>query len=210
MLGNISDFKPDLDAVPRPQMAELDRWALSRSAEIFEKISAAYESYEFHQVYHLIVGLCTVDLSSVYFDILKDRLYTAGKASRERRSSQTALWLILSAMIRAVAPILSFTAEESWAMLPRTKGDPSSVFLTDFPAGKTGLGEWRDAKLEEQYAPIWAIREHVLKALEESRQAKVIGHPREAKILLKVDSASEDALKSTGEDLSRLFFGECR
>src|SRR6185437_15240447 len=99
----------------------------------FEKIEKAYDAYEFHQVYHLITNLCVVDLSAVYFDILKDRLYTAGKASPERRSSQSAMWLITDALIRVLAPILSFTAEECLADMPASKTKPESVFLSDYP-----------------------------------------------------------------------------
>jgi isoleucyl-tRNA synthetase len=111
------------------------------------------------------------------------------------------MWLIGSAVVRALAPILSFTAEECWGFLPKHKSKEESVFLSVFPK----LGEWRDSKVEETFSGIWAVRDVVLKALEDARAAKVIGHPREAKVALTVDAVGEKALKSTREDLSRLF-----
>ena len=205
LLGNLFDFDPNTDLVKREDMGDLDRWTLSRTAEVLDRITHAYDTYEFHQVYHLVVNFCGVELSSIYFDILKDRLYTAAKKSVERRSSQSAMWLILSALARSLAPILSFTAEESWNMIPRRKGDPESVFLAEFPSGENGLTAWRDLKIEENFLEIWKIRDVVLKSLEEARQLKTIGHPREAKVLLTIDPTGEKFLKSTREDLSRLF-----
>ncbi|MGZ3688253.1 MAG: isoleucine--tRNA ligase, partial [Bdellovibrionota bacterium] len=183
LLGNLSDFDPNRDALPVSELGDLDRWALSRASEVLGRVTTAYDAYEFHQVYHAAVNFCVVDLSSVYFDILKDRLYTAGKASRERRSSQTAMWLITSALVRALAPILSFTSEESWGFLPRKADQDASIFLNDYP---TDFASWRNEKLEEIFAPIWETRAVVLKALEEARQAKTIGHPREALLELTV------------------------
>ncbi len=201
MLGNLYDFSPDADQIPLSELGELDRWAVSRSAELLERVTKAYDAYEFHTVYHALVNFCVVDLSAVYFDILKDRLYTAGKSSRERRSSQTALWMIASALARAIAPILSFTAEESWGFLPKWKSKEESVLLSSFPKAEG----WRNTALEERFAGIWAVRDVVNKSLEEARQAKSIGHPREAKVTLTVDAAARAALGATKEDLPRLF-----
>jgi isoleucyl-tRNA synthetase len=150
------------------------------------------------------VNFCVVDLSAVYFDILKDRLYTAGKDSPERRSSQTALWLIGGMLIRALAPILSFTAEECWAAMPKYSKKTDSVFLADFPKVEEMQG-WVDAKLDETFAGIWRLREVALKALEEARQAKTIGHPREAKLTLTADDAGRKALAATNEEPARIF-----
>jgi isoleucyl-tRNA synthetase len=200
LLGNLFDFDPDKDALPAEKLGDLDRWALSRATETLGKVTAAYESYEFHQVYHLVVNFCVVDLSAIYFDILKDRLYTAGKRSAERRSSQTAMWLICDALVRALAPILSFTAEEAYSFLPASRTRAESVFLSDFPKAA-----WADSALEQRFAAIWAIRDVVLKALEAARQEKAIGHPREAKVTLTVDGDGEKALRGTREELTRLF-----
>jgi isoleucyl-tRNA synthetase len=205
LLGNLYDFSPDTDSVPIEKMSDLDRWALARTATVLEKVEKAYENYEFHSVYHLMTNLCVVDLSALYFDILKDRLYTAGKTSQERRSSQTAMWLITNALVRVIAPILSFTAEESYGFLPAAKSKQPSVFLTEYPRFKAELDSWVNAKIEEDFSGIWTIRDIVLKSLEEARQAKTIGHPREAKVTLTVDSAAQEALKKTREDLGRLF-----
>lgn len=203
LLGNLHDFNPDTDSVSVDQVrGKLDRWALSRAAETFKQVRAAYERYEFHQIYQLLVNFSAVDLSAVYFDILKDRLYTAGKASIERRASQTAMFLIAGGFTRAIAPILSFTAEEVWGMLPLYQGKEKSVFLADFDAK---LEKWSDPKLEEVFASAWTVRDVTLKALEEARNAKAIGHPREAKVTLTVDAPARTALEQTGEDLGRLF-----
>ena len=205
LLGNLFDFNPDVDAVKPAQMSDLDRWALSRMAGALERVERAYESYEFHLVYQLVMNLCAVDLSAVYFDILKDRLYTAGKNSKERRSSQTAMWLIANSLVRALAPILSFTAEEAWSLLPKQQEKAASVFLAEFPSAEYGLAAWKNSALEEEFQPIWCARDGVLKALEEARRAKTIGHPREAKIVLTADGDILKALSETRENLSRLF-----
>ncbi|MEK6580524.1 MAG: class I tRNA ligase family protein, partial [Bdellovibrionota bacterium] len=202
LLGNLNDFDPQKDSVGAPQMGDLDLWALSRAATVLETVAKAYENYEFHIVYQQVINFCVVDLSAIYFDILKDRLYTAGKKSFERRSSQTALYLISSALVRALAPILSFTAEEAWAILP---GNKESVFLSEFPSGEHGLKKWQNPELENRFAGVWAIRDVVLKALEGARQDKTIGHPREAKVTLTVDGAGATALKSVREDPARTF-----
>lgn len=208
-LGNLFDFNPDTDARALAQLGDLDRWALSRAAEALGKIQEAYERYEFHQVYHLLVNFIGVELSAVYFDILKDRLYTAGKASAERRSSQTALFWITRALAQTIAPILSFTAEELWSFLPQWNGKAGSVFLGGWPS----LQEWRAPELESAFAQVFSAREVVQKRLEEARQAKVLGHAREARVALTVDAPTAAAIaqlsRSRGdvlaEDPKRLF-----
>jgi isoleucyl-tRNA synthetase len=205
MLSNLYDFSPEANAVSVEKLGEMDRWALSRTASVLEKIEKAYESYEFHQVYHLVTNLCVVDLSALYFDILKDRLYTAGKNSSDRRSSQTAMWMITDALLKVLAPVLSFTAEECFGFMPAVQNKADSIFLTDYPKFQKTLSGWVNPKLEESFASIWLIRDTVLKSLEEARQAKAIGHPREAKVILTLDPAGETTLKATREDLTRLF-----
>jgi isoleucyl-tRNA synthetase len=204
ILGNLYDFDPDQHQVPMSKLSDLDRWAVSRSSQVLTELRRAYDAYEFHVVYHQTVNFCVVDLSSIYFDILKDRLYTAGKASPERRSSQTALWLIGSALVRALSPILSFTAEEIWASMPRHAKKPDSVFLADFP-GEAELKGWTDPSLDETFGVVWKLREVANKSLEEARQAKTIGHPREAKLTLTVDPAGRKALSAMREEPKRIF-----
>lgn len=205
MLGNLSDFDPTKDVVPLEKLGDLDRWAISRTARILEKTNQAYLTYEFHQIYQQISNLCVTDLSALYFDILKDRLYTAGKNSPERRASQTALWWICSALTRMIAPILSFTAEEIWGFLPAYSGKPESVFLTDSPFVSSETKLWIHDDLESRFEKLWAVRDGVLKSLEEARQAKTIGHPREAKVLLVIDSETDRILKTIREELGRIF-----
>jgi len=205
LLSNLYDFAPDTDSIPIEKMGDIDRWALAKTASVLEKVERAYEAYEFHSVYHLIANLCVVDLSALYFDILKDRLYTAGKSSQERRSSQTAMWMITDALLSVIAPILSFTAEEAYEFLPASRRKRDSIFLTEYPRAANELKSWLNPKMEEDFSGIWAIRDLVLKALEEARQAKQIGHPREAKVILTVDDAAQAALGKTKEVLNRLF-----
>jgi isoleucyl-tRNA synthetase len=206
LLGNLHDFKPDEHRVALSELGELDRWALSWTQGVLDRVRDAYEKFEFHRVYQEVVNFCVVDLSALYLDILKDRLYTAGRDSKERRSSQTALWLIASSLLRAVTPILSFTAEEAWAMMPAFKGKNDSIFFADFPGhDERGKQSWRDDDLEKRFALIWEARDVALKALEEARQAKRIGHPREARLVLKAPAAIVEALKGTRERLTGLF-----
>ncbi|OFZ20622.1 MAG: isoleucine--tRNA ligase [Bdellovibrionales bacterium GWB1_55_8] len=204
MLGNLYDFHPDTDRVPYAKLGDLDRWALSRSAAVLEKIGSAYESYEFHQVYQQVVNFCVTDLSAVYFDILKDRLYTAGTRSAERRSAQTALWMICDALTRSVAPILSFTAEEIWGFMPVHAGKPESVFLASYPDLEE-LRSWKNESVETAFTGIWQVRETVLKVLEDARREKVIGHPREARVKVTAPAETIAKLGSTREELSRIF-----
>src|SRR6202035_5961813 len=132
-LGNLSDFDPTRDALPNDQLDEMDRWTLDRTAELVKKCRDWYSSYEFHRVYHAIHDFCVVDLSSFYYDVLKDRLYTKAANNKSRRSAQTAVWKISSALIRLAAPILVFTAEEIWKYLPKAPGETESVHMTLFP-----------------------------------------------------------------------------
>jgi isoleucyl-tRNA synthetase len=185
-LGNLAGFDPGRDAVSAAEMHEIDRWILGRTGELVRKCREAYASYEFHKVYRAIYDFATTDLSAVYFDILKDRLYTAATRSRARRSGQTALFRIHYALLRLLAPILSYTAEEAWGYTPLPAGAPESVHLAEFPAP----GEVTEGITEAQRAAfakwdrLMEVREAVLKALEEARQAKVIGAPLEAKVTL--------------------------
>jgi len=128
MLGNLSDFKPETDAVAGDELTDLDQWILLRAEDLVVRCRAWYQGFEFHKVYHTVYAFATVDLSSVYFDVLKDRLYTAGTKSKARRSAQTALYRLLDAMVRLLAPIMSFTAEEVWTHMNRAEMRPHGVF----------------------------------------------------------------------------------
>ena len=185
-LGNLNDFDSSRDALPNEQLEELDRWMLDRAAELVQKCRDWYTAYEFHRVYHAIHDFCVVDLSSFYFDILKDRLYTKAPKNKSRRSAQTAVWKISSALVRLAAPVLVFTAEEIWKYLPKAAGEPDSVHMTLFPEPESlACGIAKDAA--EKWARFAHVRSAVLVALEQARAAKIIGGGLEAKVLLHVD-----------------------
>jgi isoleucyl-tRNA synthetase len=183
ILGNVSDFDPGKDAVAYPELEEIDRFALHRLQEFVADVTRAYEAYEFHKVYHAVHNYCAVDLSGFYLDILKDRLYASAQGSKERRSAQTALYAILSALVRVVAPILAHTAEEAWQAMPVSSGEQGreSVHLASFPEAQAEL---TDAELAARWARILEVRDRVLSALEEARQAGRIGKPLASRVTL--------------------------
>ncbi|HOI93364.1 MAG TPA: isoleucine--tRNA ligase [Syntrophobacter fumaroxidans] len=181
LLGNLNDFDPEKDSVPYDRMDELDRFALHQLQEFVRRVRQAYERFEFHRVYHAFHNYCVVDLSAFYLDILKDRLYTSGAAGPARRSAQTAVYRILSALLRLMAPILSFTAEEAWWHLPHRSSE--TVHLEEFPAPDA---TWVDEALNQRWQKILTLRSDVTKALEGARQAKAIGHPLDAKVKLEL------------------------
>jgi isoleucyl-tRNA synthetase len=169
------------------QLEEIDRWMLDRAAELSRKCREWYAGYDFHRVYHAIHDYCVVDLSSFYFDVLKDRLYTKAPRSDSRRSAQTAVWKISSALVRLLAPILVFTTEEIWKMLPADKQAPGSVHQAEFAdAGSLASGISREAA--EQWARLAQVRAAVLLALEQARAVKAIGGGLEAKVKLHAGS----------------------
>ena len=118
ILGNISDFNPATDMVPAGEMQEIDRWAVSRLEDLVERVERSYDNYEFHVLYHAVHNFCAVDMSAFYLDIIKDRLYTTPAASSERRSAQSALYMIIDSLTRLIAPVMTFTAEEIWWQMP--------------------------------------------------------------------------------------------
>jgi isoleucyl-tRNA synthetase len=186
-LGNLSDFDPSRDALPAEQMEEIDRWMLERTAELSRKCAEWYSAYDFHRVYHAIHDYCVVDLSSFYFDVLKDRLYTKAPRSNSRRSAQTAVWKIASALVRLLAPILVFTTEEIWRSLPRESSSVPSVHQTEF-ATPESLAGGISKDVAEQWARLAQVRSAVLVALEQARAAKTIGGGLEAKVTLHATS----------------------
>ena len=194
ILGNLDGFDPKTDAVALEDMPELDRWALDRCAVMIEKCLAAYEKYEFWNVTYAIHNFCVVEMSNLYLDVIKDRLYCDGRESLSRRSAQTAIWRILDAMVRLLAPVLSFTANEIWQAMPHAEGDDARhVMLNDLPKNHS---EW---KLDEEKLAYWdeciRLRTDVNKALELARAEKTVGKPLDAKITLHVSEAAEAAMK---------------
>jgi isoleucyl-tRNA synthetase len=182
-LGNLSDFDPAKNSLPGEQMEEMDRWMLERTADLVKKCREWYSGYEFHRVYHAIHDYCVVDLSAFYYDVLKDRLYTKAPNNSSRRSAQTAIFKITSALVRIMAPILVFTAEEIWNYLPKAAGEPTSVHIALFPEE----GELHSGIAASQTANwdlLAKVRGEVLKALETARNERRINSGLEAKVLL--------------------------
>ena len=198
-LGNLNGFDPDKDSVPAGEMMELDRWAITKLNSVIEKCFEAYDNYEFHVVSHVINDFCVVDLSSFYLDIIKDRLYCEKTDSVERRSAQTALWIILDTMTKVFAPILAFTCDEIWLAMPHSgKDDARNVILnsmndvfTDYALDDDTMAKWDK---------LIALRDKVNVALENARNEKLIGKPLEAAVSLSVEDKDVASM-----NLSELF-----
>jgi len=201
ILGNLSDFDPATDRVAVSEMQEIDRWAVSRLEDLVERVEKSYDSYEFHVLYHAVHNFCSVDMSSFYLDILKDRLYTAKSDSPERRSAQTAMYMIIDSLTRIIAPVLTFTADEIWWQIPGEREE--SVHLASFPRFESKL---RDTELEDRYKKLIAIRSDVTKALEQARSQKVIGHSLDARVSLAAEAGEiKDLIDQYRDQLATLF-----
>lgn len=198
-LGNLDGFNPESETVSLQEMLEVDRWALASFDKAAEKILKGYETYDFQAVYQTIYNLCTVTLSARYFDIIKDRLYIYAPNSLERRSAQTALYEITDKMCRLLAPVLAFTADEAFENLPNQT--VASVHLAEFPK----VSGADNTELLTNWERIFAIRDEVLKKLEEARTAKEIGSGLEAKVVLTVDKDTMRFLLPYYEDLRYIF-----
>jgi isoleucyl-tRNA synthetase len=186
ILGNLHDFVPEHDAVAFAEMHPLDQFILLRAAEVTKDVREHYDNFVFHRLYHRLKDFCIVDLSAIYFDVLKDRLYTAAPKSLARRSAQTALWRLGEALVRLLAPVMSFTSEEIWGFLPARDERPESVHVTMFPqleelTGKVPSG-FDAAALESDWDTLLAVRHEALKALEAARAEKKIGGGLEAQL----------------------------
>jgi isoleucyl-tRNA synthetase len=204
-LGNLADFDPAHDALLNEQLEEMDRWMLERTAELLTKCRDWYSAYDFHRVYHAIHDFCVVDLSAFYFDVLKDRLYTKAPKSKSRRSAQTAVWKITSALVRLIAPVLVFTSEEIWKHLPKAKGDQPSVHMSEFPDAQSLIAKI-DPQKKEAWEELAKVRSAVLVKLEEARNAKSIGGSLEAKVSLHSSLPKlQTILKSYAKQLPALF-----
>jgi isoleucyl-tRNA synthetase len=207
LLGNLFDFDPDKDAVPYDKLLEIDRWALLKLQHLINRVNGGYQEFEFHIVFHSIHNFCAVDMSAFYLDVLKDRLYTTKAASQERRSGQTAMYEILSTLVRLMAPILSFTAEEVWGYMKKSEKMPS-VFLAEFPkeAPPEGTPDRKyTVSLGERWDRILAIRGEVAKVLEGLRRDKKIGHSLDAGVTLYVGTELYELLLGYKTDLSFIF-----
>lgn len=180
LMGNLNDFNPDTDQVALTDLHEIDRWALSRLNGLVKETRRAYDNYEFHIVYHAVSRFCTVELSKLYVDITKDRVYTGVKTGLDRRAAQTTMYLMLDTLTRILAPLMAFTAEEIWLAMPHTSAEKTeSVFLNDMPV-------WKEAydfsAVEAHWEQQFSLRDDVMKALETARAAKQIGKSLDAKV----------------------------
>jgi len=202
LLGNLYDFDPKKDRVPYSDLYEIDRWALHQLAKLIRRVREAYERFEFHIVYHSVQNFCAVEMSSTYFDILKDRLYTFSSQSNGRRSAQTALYEILKALTTLMAPILSFTAEEVWQFLPGEEGKAESVHLAEFPEARD---EHLDEKMNERWERIWEVRGLVMKALEQARKEKQVGLSLDAQVHLHLPPKEYQFFRPYEKDLRSIF-----
>jgi isoleucyl-tRNA synthetase len=200
LLGNLADFDPSTAAVPDAALTGLDGWAMLRLHRTIERVRQAYERYEFHLAFQSLHNFCAVDLSALYLDVLKDRLYTSAAADPARRAAQTVCYRILDALVRLMAPILTFTAEEVWDHF-RVAGNARSVHLTDFPAVDPA---WLDESVERTWETLLRVRGEVAKALEQARAAKLIGAALDARVALYVgDPELQVLLKPAGVPLLR-------
>jgi isoleucyl-tRNA synthetase len=202
ILGNLHDFDPDSESVSPKDMMLLDKWILEKANRIGQRILKGYEDYEYHIVFHSIYNFFTVELSSYYLDVLKDRLYCSGKKSLLRRSAQTALFVFLKTSLLWMAPLLPFTTEEAWAAMPDFKEKHESVHVHLFPS----LDEkWLEPEIFQEWEELVIIRDLVLKELETARENKMIGNSLEASITLKMPADKEPLLRKYEIELPFLF-----
>jgi len=184
-LGNLYDFDPGKDALPFEKLEPLDQYMLRQTAAMADDVTRWYDEFAFHKIYQRVLNFCVVDLSAFYFDVLKDRLYIYAPNSPGRRAAQTAIWRILEALVRLLAPIMSFTSEEVWGYLPAVPGRAASVHVALFPKREEIFGSAQvaeDPKQLDDWTTLLGVREQVLKALEEARNAKQIGKSLEAQV----------------------------
>jgi isoleucyl-tRNA synthetase len=207
LLSNLYDFNPDADAVPATRLLDVDRFALATYGRVVRQALAAYEAYDFQTVFHVANELVTVDLSSFYLDVSKDRLYTFRADSIERRSAQTAVYTIADGLARLLAPILSVTADEVWRLLPGTR-EPS-VHLADFPALTPEIEGWSQDLDRGAFGARWSLvrslRDAVNERLEAARQQKIIGKGLEAHVSLRVPADTQAVLAPVEGDLAMIF-----
>ena len=209
ILGNLYDFDPQRDAVSIEQMEGLDQYMLRQTLAVSQDVQNWYREFDFHKTYHRINNFCIVDLSAFYFDVLKDRLYTFAPKSHARRSAQTAICRIGEALVRLLAPIMSFTCDEVWQYLPSTAGREESVHLASFPATADILRDpnmpENDSKSDQDWITLRSVRDEVLKALEEARNHKLIGGPLEARVTITASDPVYSVLTRYADQLRYLF-----
>ena len=205
LLGNLHDFDPATNAGRDfAKLEPLDQYILARTAELDAKIRRAYDDFEFHRAYHALNEYTNSDLSALYLDVLKDRLYTFAPNHPARRSAQTSLWRIAEALTRLVAPILSFTTDEVWQSLPAVQNREPSVHLALFPA-VAEIVPGNVKSLEDDWQKLLAVRSEVLISLEAARQAKLIGKGLDAHIHIEASEPTLSLLNRYETSLKELF-----
>jgi isoleucyl-tRNA synthetase len=208
VLSNLEGFDPARDAVTFEKLEAVDQYILRKTWSLASDVVRWYQEFAFHKIYHAVNHFVVVDLSAFYVDIVKDRLYTYGRKSQGRRAAQTALWRIGEALTRLLAPIMSFTCDEVWQYLPKVDSRPASVHLAKFPEARDVLGEGvpvEDSKQQEDWARLLAVRDQVLKALEEARNKKEIGKSLEAQVKVTASDPFYPVLERYKADLRYAF-----
>jgi len=200
LLGNLDGFDPASDAVDIAELVEIDAWAIARCQEIDQLVIKAYENFSFHHVYQAVLQFCVNDMGGFYLDILKDRLYTTPARSQARRSAQTAMYHILESLVRWMAPVLSFTAEETWSYMPGKRAD--SIFLQywhKLPAIEN------NTSLVKRWQVVTALRDEVSQALEALRKEGVIGSPLDAEVSIYTEGRTLELLQSFADECRFIF-----
>lgn len=203
ILGNTSDFDPDKDMVEYEELEEIDKYALLKLNDLIKKCTESYDKYDFHEAYQAINVFCVTDMSSFYLDIIKDRLYCSKVDAKERRAAQTTMFIILNALVKILAPLTCFTAEEIWKYMPKTKDmNVESVMLTDYP---TVNNKYENSKLREKWKKIVGIKEIVSKKLEEARAEKKVGNSLDAKVVIVAEENLYGFIKDNLDLLKSVF-----
>lgn len=203
ILGNLYDFDPAVDKLSYDQLQEIDKYALHRLQELVERLTTAFDNYQYHVFYHTVHNFTALDLGAFYLDVLKDRLYTSPAKSELRRSAQTVLYEMANVLVRVISPVLVHTAEEMWQHMPSYPGKPESVHLVSWPKVKT---QYLNPEVAQKWSRILAIREEVNKALERARTAKLIGNSLEAEVTLySQDPDLRKLLDVFGRELETIF-----
>jgi len=208
VLSNLDGFDPASDVVPFERLEAVDKYILRKTWSLAADVIRWYEEFAFHKIYHAVNHFVVVELSAFYVDIVKDRLYTYGRKSQGRRAAQTVLWRVGEALTRLLAPIMSFTCDEVWQYLPKIDSRPASVHLAKFPEAKDVLGEGvpaEDPQQRDDWIKLLAVRDQVLKALEEARNKKEIGKSLEAQVKVTASDPYYPVLERYKADLRYAF-----